>query len=296
MRRTVERLLRLTGSFRTTKRALQYAQTAGMRAATAYHRSLHSKDWPERRRENLVMFHTGRSGSYVLADLLANHPDIRWDGELFNYDLLPWRARPKPRLQEAGRRIQRRLGYANVPFYGFEVLATHLAAGQIELPAFVDRLEEMGIHKFVILTRRNILRKIVSNHVARARGHWHLAAGQTAPLTQIDLDPKKVVLARSVPLIDHIRAIEADYRALREALSGRRTLELVFEEDIAGGPQRAFSKICTFMSASQQDLPVRHGRTTPQSLREIIRNFDEVERALSGTDLAWMLEDKDEPS
>ena len=38
------------------------------------------------RRGNLVMFHVGRSGSTVLASLLQQHPDMYWDGELFDGD------------------------------------------------------------------------------------------------------------------------------------------------------------------------------------------------------------------
>jgi len=238
------------------------------------------------------MFHTGRSGSSVVADLLARHPDIYWDGELFNYDLLAWRKRQRPRLMEARKKIGSRINYANVPFYGFEIVSTQLGAGLIDTREFVSMLDGFGIRHFVVLTRRNILRKIVSNLVARERGRWRLKSGETAPLTKVTVDTQSIQLACVKPLVDHIRDFEDDYRTLETTLRNRRTLQLVYEEDIAEDPQRAYRKICDFLEVPQVHLSVRHGRATPQPLHAIIRNFDEVKQAIAKTEFEWMLDDE----
>ena len=293
IRQNVERVLRVTGTFRATKRTIQRVQTTAMQAVTSYKRMAHSKTWPDQRRGNTVMFHTGRSGSSVVADLLARHPDIFWDGELFNYDLLVWRERMRPRLKQAGKTIGSRINYANVPIYGFEVLSTQLQAGLIDTREFVSMLDDFGVRQFILLTRRNILRKIVSNLVARERGRWRLKMGETAPMTRIFIDPENVRLACTKPLVEHIRDFREDYRALEETLGNRRTLQLVYEDDIAGDPRCAYRRICEFLNLAQVDLSVRHTRTTPQPLRDVIRNYNEVEMAIADTEFAWMLNEEE---
>jgi hypothetical protein len=292
LRLWLERALRAAGTFRVTKRALQRAQTAGWSASTACKRLVHRDAWPTRRRGNAVMFHTGRSGSSVVADLLGRHPDIHWDGELFNYDVTFWRKRPRQRLMEARKRIGRRITYANVPFYGFEVLPTHLRAGQIKTREFIATLEDFGVGHFILLERRNVLRKIVSSLVARERGRWRLKSGETAPLTRVHIDTENLRLASVKPLVDHIREFENDCESLRAILRDRRTLHLVYEEDVAEDPRRAYRSICDFLGVPHVELPVRHERATPQPLREVIQNLDDVERAIVDTQFAWMLDEE----
>jgi hypothetical protein len=285
----VEHLLRATGTFLATKRMILATETVGLHTLTNCRRLLYGNAWPPCRKGNLVMFHTGRSGSSVIADLLGRHPAIHWDGELFSYHLSVWRARPRDRLIEAQRMIKHRINFFNVPYYGFEVLTSHLIAGNIEKSRFMEALDTIGIDHYVLLTRRNILRKIVSNLVARQRGRWRLGSNETARLTQIHVDASRLKLATTRPLLDHLRDIQADYDALQTVLSSLHCLQLVYEDDIMNNPHDAIRKLCDFLDVDYLELPVRHGRTTPQPLRQIIENPAEVEDTLSGTEFEWML-------
>jgi hypothetical protein len=285
----VERLLRATGTFHATKRMLLATETAGLHTLTSCRRMLNGNAWPHCRLGNLVMFHTGRSGSSVVADLLGRHPAVHWDGELFNYHLNVWRSRPKDRMADAQRMIKRRIYFFNVPYYGFEVLTSQLVAGNIEKKRFIDALDTLGIDHYILLTRRNILRKIVSNLVARERGRWHLGSEEIARLTQIHVDVVRLRLATTRPLIVHLRDTQSEYDALQALLSSRRCLRLVYEDDILKDPRDAVRKFCDFLDVDYLELPVRHGRTTPQPLHQIIDNYVEVEDVLSGTEFEWML-------
>jgi|GEM_PF-1312520 len=288
----VERLLRATGTFRVTKRMVLEIETLGLHTLTNCRRLLYGNAKSPCRKGNLVMFHTGRSGSSVVADLLGRHPAIHWDGELFNYHVSAWRASPKDRLVETQRMIERRINYFNVPYYGFEVLTSQLIAGNIELNRFMEALDTIGVDYYILLTRRNILRKIVSNLVARQRGRWRLGSDETARLTQIHVDINRVKLATTRPLVDHLRDIQTDYDTLQTVLSSRRCLQLVYEDDILNNPRDAVRKLCDFLDVHYLELAVRHARTTPQSLRQIIENYTEVECALSGTEFEWMLSEE----
>lgn len=293
-RALLERLLRTTGMFRVTKRTLLGLETIGLQAATLPRQLLRGKSSPSSRRGNVVMFHSGRSGSFVIADLLNQHPDIHWDGELFNYHLEAWRRTPMERLGEAQRLIGRRIGHHDVPFYGFEVLPSHLKAGRIESDSFARALDELGFEYFVLLTRRNLLRKIVSHLVARERRRWHLGSADVAPLTSVVVDVESLRLASTKPLLEHLRDAQAEYDGLQTLLSDRRCLHLAYEDDVLCDPRLAVRRICNFLGVDYMDMPVRQGRTTPQGLEQVVRNFADVERVLSGTEFEWMLEEKSE--
>jgi hypothetical protein len=291
MRRLVERCLRLTGTFRVSKSALQRLETRALHVSRLW-RHLAQRGSPAvGRRGAVVMLHTGRSGSSVLADMLGQHPAIHWDGELFNYRVAPWRNKPRCRKAEAMGLIERRMDLFDREFYGFEAVSTQLQAGQMDTGDFIASLSDLGIEHFVLLTRRNILRKIVSNLVARERGRWRLRAGEVAPLTQVYLDTDKLQLATTKPLIDHIRATQADYHTLRRSIGSRRYLDLVYEDDVHEDPSRAYRKVCEFLAIEYRENAVRHGQSTPHLLRQVIRNYAEVAAVLDGTDLAWMLEE-----
>jgi hypothetical protein len=290
-RRVVEQWLRATGTFRVVKRTIQRLETRALQASKLYRKLTQRNSAPITRKAAVVMFHTGRSGSSVIADLLGRHPAIHWDGELFNYQLTLWRQKPRHRKAEAVGLIKRRMPLFDRPFYGFEVLPTHLHAGQMDESEFVAELEELGIGRFILLTRRNILRKIVSNLVARERGQWRLRAGETAPLTPIRVDIENLQMASVKPLVAHMRDTLVDYETLRTLLNCRTSLELVYEDDIHDDPAKAFRKICAFLEVRCETFPVRHAKTTPHPLKQVIQNYDEVRAALSNTEFAWMLEE-----
>jgi hypothetical protein len=289
IRPLVERLLRATGTFRVTKRNLQRIETAGLQLRKSWRHLTRAGSAASRQQGSVVMFHTGRSGSSVIADMLGQHPAIHWDGELFNYQLMLWRERPKYRMAEASGLIRRRMSLFDKSFYGFEVLSTHLHAGQIDEGQFMAMLDDLGVEHFILLTRRNILRKLVSNLVARKRGRWRLEASEAAPLTRVHVDTSNLQMASMKPLVTHIRDTLADYAALRSALNSRRCLELVYEDDVQQDPRRASRRICEFLGVEQVDTRVRHGQTTPHPLRQVIQNYDEVADVMSSTEFEWML-------
>jgi hypothetical protein len=292
VRLQLERLLRATGTFRIAKRTILRLETIGFQAATVSRQLVHGGSWPHCRRGNLVMFHTSRSGSSVIADLLTQHPDFHWDGELFNHHLQLWRSVPRQRLGEAQKLIRRRMNRHDVPYYGFEVLPSQLKAGHADLNDFAGTLDEFGFEYFVLLTRRNLLRKLISSLVARERGRWRMSSGEIAPLTRVHVDVDDLELASSKPLLDHLHDAQAEYDTLQTMLSSRRCLQLVYEDDVLRDPRRAVRRICDFLGVEYMDLPVRHGRTTPQALDQVVQNFAELERVLSGTEFEWMLRDE----
>src|SRR5688572_28775150 len=67
---------------------------------------------------NIAMLHAGRCGSSVLADLLNQHPDIRWGGEPFE-NMLPayYRMNAKKRAYHV---IKNSMYAGDIRYYGFD--------------------------------------------------------------------------------------------------------------------------------------------------------------------------------
>ena len=97
-------------------------------------------------------------------------------------------------------------------------------------------------------------------------------------------------------LLEHLADLHADVERLRGLLGARRCLELVYEDDVLPDPRIALQKSCAFLGIDAIDLPVRRGRTTPQSIAEVVDNFADLQRALEGTTFEWMLDDEARPA
>src|SRR6185369_15057982 len=141
---------------------------------------------------NIAMFHIGRSGSTVLGDLLQQHPDIFWDGELFD-----------SRGSKFTNSIARKLNlFPFVPFnfirvnmlkargkyYGFETKFFHLSKNGISLSEYFDKLQNMGFDHFIVLKRRNYLRKVISSLIGKQKNRYHQSLLEKPELNRIKVD------------------------------------------------------------------------------------------------------------
>lgn len=255
------------------------------------------------------MLHPGRTGSTVVADLLARTPGVRWAGEMFepvgNPDWPRCAADPRAALvassrrplQKRSRRKSMRVAW-NYRLFGFETKYLpdqHLRADVLNrsIEAYLALLTGLGFERFVLLHRANFLRWLVSGLVGFRTGQWHTQAAPAAP-TRLRLDPNAVPLGTgTVPLVAYFQRLEAERARLNAALAGRACLDLCYETDVLPDPQRAYRAICAFAGVAAVSLPVRLERTNPFPLAQIVENYDEVAQALAGTRWAWMLESPD---
>lgn len=238
----------------------------------------------------LAMLHVGRCGSTVVARMLDDHPEVTWDGEIFEPSVrahLPEPVDLEPAALIAARR-ERAHGR-----YGFEtkyLQSHHLGRLGLSLEGYLATLEGLGFRRFVTLHRRNYLRRVVSGAVGRSSGTWHRSRAGAGPLVEIRLDPQRVPFGPDRPLLDVFHELEAGEAALREQLPKESTLRLTYEEDIASDPTIAYRRICSLM-----DIEPLHPRpelfpTNPFPLHQILTNYEEIATLLDGTRFEWMLE------
>jgi hypothetical protein len=243
------------------------------------------------------MFHIGRSGSTVVADLLAQHAEMQWGREIYTEETNSRKAAMKTigagadqLLDDPVRVLEQRLAGARKPWYGFEVKFYHLRRLHFGLGDFIDALDRLGFDKQIVLVRHNFLRKIVSSVIASRTGVWHLRAEGERTLPQpLHLDPADISLdGRRQSLLAFLNEYANDFRLLKGLVPAASSLWLSYEDDVQQDPRRAYRKIVDHIGIAPLDVTVRLRRINPQPLSELVENIDEVRTYLAGTEFSWM--------
>ncbi|MEB3355734.1 MAG: hypothetical protein VKK04_03245 [Synechococcales bacterium] len=246
------------------------------------------------RQGSIVMFHISRCGSTVLGNLLNQHPQIYWDGEVL-YKKREFDRHTYPNF-DVKAYLERQMLIAGNRYYGFEMKihsSQQLPVAHTDLTGFVRLLLDMGISHYIRLQRKNYLRVILSKEIAKVTRQWHLQKGAARP-TSIYLDTTSIPFGFTSdrqPLLDCLEEMDRAYRELDAALAGQSVLSLTYEEDIAQNPKVAYERCCQFIGLKPADVEVAIRRTNPFPLADLIENFSEVEQLLAPTPYVWMVYD-----
>jgi LPS sulfotransferase NodH len=168
--------------------------------------------------------------------------------------------------------------------YGFEMkVRFHLREKYgMDPEQFLQGLRRWGFDHFIVLQRRNQLRRTVSNRVALKTSQWEVReSGDHPGLVQIEIKDLN-------QLVERIRDLEEQDRVMLPLLKDDQCLVLTYEEDIAEDPSVAYEKICSFVGLDAVPVDVNLRRVNPYPLTEIVTNFSEVRRALKGHSFEWM--------
>jgi len=253
---------------------------------------------------NVVMLHSGRVGSTVVAKMLDHHPRLRWEGEIFEHlsqlNTLPPDRRPDFHLRDAlpplvKLRVRSGDAYRAGCRYGFEAKHHPDQHGHIyglEVEPFVARLSRLGVQYFIELRRKNYLRQVLSVVRLRQTGQNHVRAGDPVQHSPVVINPDSVPLGRSdLPLRERFAEMDALHKKTVAVLQDRHALHLTYEEDIEDDPACAYRQICDFMGLSPMNPKVSLRRTNDAPLTSLIANYDEIRSELLGTPYEWMLEE-----
>ena len=248
---------------------------------------------------HVLMLHTGRSGSTLLANMLDRHPEIFCDGETLE--------RPFHQLAHAkGTSIADQFGAIGLED-AMDRLATRkkrLSAGRIycaelqlyqlemlqtTLPDFLAAIETIGFDRFILLNRRNHLRKIVSHMIATTydRHHVKRASVKSAPVTRVN--PQRCFVGHQMhPLVKRIDDYEGFFEEATRLLQDRTVLHLDYDADISDDPMTAYRRTCDFLNVAHHPTTIGLKKTANFPLFELIENYDDVVGALEDTPHAWM--------
>jgi hypothetical protein len=189
--------------------------------------------------------------------------------------------------------LRRNMRIALHRWYGFEVKPFHFRLIGYSSKSFVQQLDALGFEHFILLDRRNRLRKIVSSSVAhQGGGKYHARRGARVKKTRVHIDVQNVRIDfEAKPLLRYLIDYDDQVQTLEKLLEERRLLKLTYEEDVQANPKTAYARICEFLGLEPANTSVRLSRTNPFPLKELIDNLEEVQSALCGTPYEWMLSD-----
>ncbi len=180
--------------------------------------------------------------------------------------------------------------------YGMEVKPFHLRLVGYSAERFLKELRVLGFEKFIILDRRNRLRKVVSSVIGHQFATYRIPKGSKPEVRQAYVDVSNVQIDfASKPLVALLEEFDRDMNELEGLLENDPVLKLIYEEDVERDPRVAYQKICDFLEIPASDAQVQLGRMNPYPLRRLIINYPDVEEALRGTQYEWMLTDGDSP-
>lgn len=262
----------------------------------AFYRSIVRLFNSQYRKKHVAMFHIGRCGSTVLGMMLNQNSYISWGGEVFHRFMDVEKEQNGNAEKFVAHEIDWSSSASVSRIFGFETKylpSQHLAQRCIDLPLieYIELLKTMGVVDFIVLQRRNYLRRTISAEIGRKKKIWHSKnkAGQ----------PEKIILNISSiatgetedHLLDLFRCIDTNFIKIKNLLASDNTLFLTYEEDIMTNPQIAYEKVCAFLDIPAEKTAVQIFRTNPYAYEEMIDNFDEVSQLLKDTEYEWMLSD-----
>tara|TARA_B100000686_G_C16805268_1_gene989586 strand:+ start:9727 stop:10653 length:927 start_codon:yes stop_codon:yes gene_type:complete len=283
---------------------------------------------------NVAMFHLGRCGSTVLAKMIQKTKGVYWHGEIFGKilrDVYKGNKNPidamlhehdfiksnfnndlywKEILSEIGadknniinkkynkQIIKLILSYikiAGINYYGFEFKPFNNKVLNLEIVDFINELENLGINYFIILDRKNRLRKIISSLIAHNfSDKWHYSPNDNVKRNNIFINPEKIEIDfDSKPLIDYLIDYDNKFNELNRILySKSKLLKLYYEEDIQKDPNKAYHKVCKFLGVKMRSGGIPLKPTNPFPIESMVSNFEVLEAYLKNSSYEWMLYD-----
>lgn len=247
------------------------------------------------------MIHLGRCGSTVLGNMLAENPSIFWAGEIYEelfqefkkagYEPHAFQSlitNPVRTVIESRARLRARMA----TIYGFEIKPFHSELIDVPLDSLIQGLEREGFDHFIVLDRRNRLKKICSALLALKTGRFSYGLDEKIEMNTVYLEVESIEIEYSCkPLIELLKGYDQAFSDLSTYLENRNTLELFYEDDIENDPIHGYKKVCDFLGVeASTKVKVRNKKITNRPLSSVIRNFEEVQNYLKDTGYEWMLE------
>ncbi len=223
--------------------------------------------------QRFAIIGNARTGSNYLLDGLKSSPSVRVYHEIF-----------ADHNRKMGKDFDKILSTVfqyeskSTKVVGFKVFYNHLAEDEW------NKLLACKDLKIVHLIRRNRLRTVISLEIAFKTGQWTKSSISNGPREKrISLDSSK--------LIKRLEQIEKGESTTRVRFKDRRILEIVYE-DLVQKPEQMFASVGAYLSINGIDPgKIKLKRQNPETLRELIVNYDEIEAVLKNTRFAEYLND-----
>ncbi|HSL41882.1 MAG TPA: Stf0 family sulfotransferase [Anaerolineales bacterium] len=221
--------------------------------------------------QRFAIVSTARTGSNFLSGGLKTSPSVRMYHEIF-----------ADHNREIGKDFEKILS----TIFQYESKATEVVGFKV----FYNHLTEdewkklMGYKDFKVihLTRRNRLKTVISLEIAFKTGHWTKSSKSGGPRD-------KHLIVDPALLMKRLEQIEQGEAATRARFSDRRVLEVVYE-DLVQSPREMFASVGEYLGVDDIDPDkIKLKKQNPETVQQLITNYDEVETSLRNTRFAEYL-------
>jgi len=266
--------------------------------------------WTRSYRPFVLVSHL-RSGTHMLRPALDSHPQVRCQAEPFNANS---KGLPYP-LDTSTRDILDRWVFPSlseeIHSVGF-VLHTYHPGGLRAFPELRDNprwddiwtvLADLPELRVIRLARRNLLRRHLSQILARQSGYWHAWRGERVTETlHLEGSPPSHTVdterAAQPPVVLDIERLIADFEQIEilrgrvdESLGRHPTHSIVYEE-MCGDAAGTFASAQGFLGVPVVEIEPATRKLPERPLDGSIANFDEVAARLRTTRWAYVLDDE----
>lgn len=215
-----------------------------------------------------------RTGSNLLINSLQAHPQMKVFGEVF-----------RGGIDESIKTMVRASAadYLNTRIFnkqpgairavGFKIFYHHPAwdpSGAV-WRYLLDQENLRVIH----LKRENALRSLVSKKIAQKTDVWKESgqAGET---------PDKRVVLSLEECLEYFETTARHEKEGDERFADKPLLQMTYER-LTGDFDQQIARIQEFLGVDPMPLPIKTSKQNPETLAELIENFDQVREALTGT-------------
>lgn len=235
-----------------------------------------------------VVLGAERTGSNLLVGMLASHPRLKCEGELFNPRMIG-KGLLDARLPE-DTDIGAMLALRRTDPAAFHRAILRIAAGHGAAAAgfkllyyhgivdnrVIDHLVSLSDLRVIHLTRRDRLARWLSKARADETDSWYVGKRQeTRPSSgPMHLDPVKTLA--------DLEDCELMEERARATFGLERVLEITYE-DLLADPEGGSGAVLDHLGVEPAPLQISTKKQGSRDLRRAIANWEEIERALTGT-------------
>ncbi|TAK55108.1 MAG: hypothetical protein EPO25_04940 [Gammaproteobacteria bacterium] len=237
-----------------------------------------------------IILTTQRTGSTFLVDCLGSHPQIHCASEILAgaadepIDKGPGRFRKLARWRDFVTSGALRPGHRMGRFYAggatkvrvFKVMYNHLAN-----PFALRWLQQNEDVRILHLRRYNLLKLYISKLLMPMRSRVQVFAPVAAVRTRVDPARAIASMRKTVQLYDRFDQL----------FERHRRLPLCYEDLFDGQFLRTETAalVCEFLEVERLPMKSRIVKLNPESIRDMIVNYDELAAVISRTEFADML-------
>ena len=223
--------------------------------------------------DKFIIITRSRTGSNLLMSLLDSHPNVIAKGELF--ESLKGRT-----CKDVWNEIYDKKP-KHIQYFGFKIFYYHpIDSDDKEVWNYIKNDESI---KLIHLTRKNMLRTVVSRQIAEKTNRWS------------NVDNKKIQITEKMVEIDinyclNEFKLTKDYEnKIRSEFKREFYMELTYE-DLVKDKQEMMTRIFNFLGIENTVAKSRTIKQNSEKLEDLILNYSELKEALEESEWSYLLD------